>query len=65
MNDKTFLFMIIGLLGVGFITISVVAVPWIFSATVVDWKELLLENGIVILAIFLFVFGFYMNTKMH
>lgn len=65
MNDKVLLIAIFSLLGIGFLSVLFIAVPWFMDYALPNWKESLLDSGIVIIAIFLFVYGFYMNTKMH
>ena len=64
-NDKLLLYSILGLLAVGFISVLFFAVPWILHRGSPSWKEILMDDGIILLALFMFVYGFYMNTKMH
>jgi apolipoprotein N-acyltransferase len=65
MNDKVLIISILSLLGIGFIAVLFVAVPWLINYALPDWENTLLDSGIVIVAIVLFVYGFYMNTRMH
>ena len=65
MNDKVLMIFIFGLLGVGFVSVLFIAVPWFLNYALPNWKNSLLDSGIVIVAVGLFVYGFYMNTKMH
>ncbi len=65
MNDKVLMIAIFSLLGIGFLSVLVIAVPWLINYALPNWKDSLLDSGIVIIAIILFVYGFYMNTKMH
>jgi hypothetical protein len=65
MNDKVLIISILSLLGIGFLAILFVAVPWLINYALPDWENTLLDSGIVIVAIVLFVYGFYMNTRMH
>ena len=65
MNDKVLIIAILSLLGIGFIAVLFVAVPWLINYALPDWENTLLDSGIVIVAIILFVYGFYMNTRMH
>ena len=53
------------LLGIGFVSVLFIAVPWVFERGMTDWKQVLLDDGLIILALAMFVYGFYMNTKMH
>ncbi len=65
MNDKVLIIAIFGILGVGFISVLFIAVPWLINYALPNWRESLLDSGIVIVAVCLFVYGFYMNVKMH
>jgi apolipoprotein N-acyltransferase len=65
MNDKVLIISIFSLLGIGFVAVLFVAVPWLINYALPDWKNTLLDSGIVMVAIVLFVYGFYMNTRMH
>ena len=65
MNDKILIFSILGLLGVGFIAVLFIAIPWFTNYLLPNWRETLVDSGIVMVAIGLFVYGFYMNTRMH
>ena len=65
MNDKVLIISISSLLGIGFVAVLFVAVPWLINYALPDWKNTLLDSGIVMVAIVLFVYGFYMNTRMH
>ena len=55
---------IVSLLGLGFLSVLLVAVPWVSGHGAGSWKQWLIDDAIVIVAIGLFVFGFYANTKM-
>ena len=65
MNDKVLIIFIFGLLGIGFVSVLFIAIPWFVNYALPDWKNALLDSGIVMVAVALFVYGFYMNTKMH
>ena len=65
MNDKVLIISILSLLGIGILAVFFIAVPWLVNYALPNWKESLLDSGIVIIAVALFVYGFYMNTKMH
>ena len=64
-NDKLLIYSILGLLGVGFIGVLFFAVPWVLHNGSPTWKEILMEDGIILITLSMFVYGFYMNTKMH
>jgi hypothetical protein len=65
MNDKVLIISIFALLGIGMLGVLFVAVPWVFDHGFSNWKQTLLDDGLIMMAIALFVYGFYMNTKMH
>ena len=65
MNDKVLIIAIFSILGVGFVSVLFIAVPWLVNYALPNWRESLLDSGIVIIAVGLFVYGFYMNVKMH
>lgn len=65
MNDKILIIAIFSLLGFGMLSVLLIVVPWVWDRGIPDWKELLVNDGLIILAIVLFVYAFYMNNKMH
>ncbi|MFQ5449726.1 MAG: hypothetical protein ACE5E9_03810 [Nitrospinaceae bacterium] len=64
MNDKVLIISILSLLGIGIVAVLFIAIPW-WMESGGDWKQTLLDDGLIIGAIAFFVYGFYMNTKMH
>ena len=65
MNDKVLIIAIFSLLGIGILAVLGIVIPWVWERGVPNWKELLLDDGLIIAALALFVYGFYMNTRMH
>ncbi|MBT3183177.1 MAG: hypothetical protein HOI59_12185 [Nitrospina sp.] len=65
MNDKVLIIAIFSLLGIGILSVLFIAVPWLVNYALPNWEESLLDSGIAIIAVGLFVYGFYMNVKMH
>ncbi|NIQ01095.1 MAG: hypothetical protein GWM98_12305 [Nitrospinaceae bacterium] len=65
MSEKTLIIAILSLLGIGFIAVLFVAVPWLFERGWSNWEENLIDDGLILMAIIFFVYGFYMNTRMH
>ena len=63
MSEKTFIFIIFSLLAVGFFGVLLVAIPWVLGHGASSWKQWIVDDSIVLLAIALFIFGFYNNTK--
>jgi len=64
-NDKLLVYSILGLLAIGIVSVLFIAVPWLLHEGSLSWKEILIDDSIIIVAIIMFVYGFYMNTKMH
>ncbi len=64
-NDKLLVYSILGLLAIGFVSVLFIAVPWLLHEGSISWKQILIDDSIIIVAIIMFVYGFYMNTKMH
>jgi hypothetical protein len=64
-NEKLLVYSILGLLAIGFVSVLFIAVPWLLHEGSPSWKETLIDDSIIIVAIIMFVYGFYMNTKMH
>lgn len=64
-NDKLLIYSILGMLAIGFVSVLFVAVPWLLHDGSPSWKEILIDDSIIIVVIILFVYSFYMNTKMH
>lgn len=65
MNEKILIIALAVILGIGFIGIMFIVVPWVTGPGFTNWKQTLLDDGIIILCLAMFVYGFYMNTKMH
>ena len=65
MNDKVLIIAIFSLLGIGVLSVPFIAVPWLVNYALPNWRDSLLDSGIVMIAVGLFVYGFYMNTRMH
>jgi len=64
MSEKAMIITIVSLLGIGFLGVLLMAVPWVLGHGASSWKQWLIDDAIVLVAIGLFVFGFYANTKM-
>ena len=65
MNEKTFIFALFAILGIGFVGILFVVFPWIFSVGFENWRQTLIDDGLIIVCLIMFVYGFYMNTRIH
>lgn len=65
MNDRVLIITLLSLLGIGILGVLFIVVPWVWDRGIPNWKELLMDDGLIIAALALFVYGFYMNTRMH
>jgi uncharacterized membrane protein len=65
MNEKTLIIALVAILGNGVIGGLFVVFHWILHQGFSNWKQTLMDDGLIIIALFMFVYGFYMNTKMH
>lgn len=65
MNDKVLIIAIFSLLGIGILSVLWIVIPWVLERGIGDWEEILINDGLIIAAIIFFIYGFYMNTRMH
>jgi hypothetical protein len=65
MNDKVLIIAIFSLLGIGMLSVLWIVIPWVWERGIGDWKDILINDGLIIAAIIFFIYGFYMNTRMH
>jgi drug/metabolite transporter (DMT)-like permease len=65
MSEKTLIITLLAILGIGFFGVLFVVFPWIFSRGFSNWTQTLMDDGLIILCLIMFVYGFYMNTKIH
>ena len=65
MNEKILIIALVTILGIGFVGIMFVVFPWVFSNGFANWKQMLIDDGLIIVCLIMFVYGFYMNTRMH
>ena len=65
MNEKILVIALFTILGIGFVGILFVVFPWIFSRGFSNWAQMLIDDGLIIVCLIMFVYGFYMNTRMH
>jgi hypothetical protein len=64
MNDKVLIICIFSLLGIGFVSVLFIAIPWFMNYALPNWRDALLDSGIVMIAVGLFVYGFYMKYNL-
>ncbi len=64
-NEKMLAYSILGMLGISFLALLFVIVPWMVHENSPSWKQILIDDSIVLVTIVMFVYGFYMNTKIH
>ena len=65
MNEKILIIALVTILGIGFVGIMFVVFPWVFTSGFANWKQILIDDGLIIVCLIMFVYGFYMNTRMH
>ena len=65
MNERVLMIAIAFLLGLGFVGVSFMVVPWVFDHGFSDWKQTLRDDGLILFVIIFFVYSFYMSTKLH
>lgn len=65
MNEKTLIIAIVSLLAIGFLSLLFIIVPWFSGHGFSDLRASLLDDAIVFVFLVLFVYSFYMNTKIH
>ena len=65
MNEKILIIALVTILGIGFVGIMFVVFPWVFGGGFANWKQMLINDGLIIVCLIMFVYGFYMNTRMH
>ena len=65
MNDKVLIIAIFSLLGIGILSVLWIVIPWVLERGIGDWEDILINDGLIIAAIIFFIYGFYMNTRMH
>jgi len=65
MNEKILIIALVTILGIGFVGIMFVVFPWVFSGGFANWAQTLIDDGLIIVCLIMFVYGFYMNTRMH
>jgi len=64
-NTKVLVYAIVGMLAIGFLSVLFVIVPWMLHDDSPTWKQYLVDDSIILLTLVMFVYGFYMNTKIH
>ena len=65
MNEKTLIIAIVVLLAIGFLSSLFIIVPWFSEHGFSNLKASLLDDAIILVFLVLFVYSFYMNTKIH
>ena len=65
MKEKILIIALLTILGIGFVGIMFVVFPWVFSGGFANWEQMLINDGLIIVCLIMFVYGFYMNTRMH
>lgn len=64
-NPKTLVYVILGLLAVGFISVFFIMIPWLSYNDADNLRAVMIDNVIILVIAVLFVFGFYMATRVR
>ncbi|MFQ5483232.1 MAG: hypothetical protein ACE5ER_10795 [Nitrospinaceae bacterium] len=64
-NEKTLVYVLAGLLLVGFISVLFIMIPWLEFQETFDWRTILLDNVIIIAIAGVFLFGFLMAARLR
>ena len=64
-NNNLIFYGIVTMLAIGFVSVLFIAVPWLLHDGSPNWRQILIDDGIILVVIVTFIYGFYMNTKMH
>ena len=65
MDEKKMVYIILGLLAVGCLGVLFVVVFWFMGRGVSDWKQVLLNDGLILAFFIIFGYGIYVGTKTH
>ena len=65
MDEKKMVYIILGLLVAGCAGVLLVVIPWFMGRGVSDWREVLLNDGLLLAFFITFGYGVYIGTKTH
>lgn len=65
MNEKKMVYIILGLLAAGCIGVLAVVIPWFLGRGISDWREVLLNDILLLTFFIIFGYGVYIGTKTH
>ena len=63
MDEKKLIFILAGILIVGFFSLFVVIVPWMDWARSPDWEAIAIDNLLMVLVAAAIAYGIYMGSK--
>jgi hypothetical protein len=63
MDDKKLIFILAGILLVGFFSLFIVIVPWMNWARSPDWGAIAIDNLLMVLVGAAIAYGIYMGSK--
>ena len=58
-------YIVIGLLGFGFVGVLLMVVPWFLGRGFSNWKELLFNDGLIASFFIIVGYGIYLGTRTH
>lgn len=65
MSEKTLAIILLSLLAIGIVSVLAIAIPWTAHYGEGGWKKMFFDDGLIIVAIGLFLYGAYVNTRIH
>ena len=65
MDEKKMIYIIIGLLGLGCLGVLWLAVPWVLGRGFSNWKEMLINDGLILGVLISIGYGIYVGTRTH
>lgn len=65
MDEKKMIYIIIGLLGLGCLGVLWMVIPWIFGRGFSNWKEMLINDGLIAGVLISIGYGIYVGTRTH
>ncbi len=63
-SSKWLVIIILGLLAIGFLSVLFIAVPWVSGRGFQNLRQNMIDDVIILVVIIVFIYGFYMSTKM-
>tara|TARA_B100000686_G_scaffold192986_1_gene199802 strand:- start:781 stop:984 length:204 start_codon:yes stop_codon:yes gene_type:complete len=65
MDEKKMVYIILGLLVFGCLAVLFVVIFWFMGRGVSDWKQVLINDGLILAFFIIFGYGVYIGTRTH